>query len=159
MPRNPPGSPSREETEVAPPPRGMKGCLLSHLVPLRSGQMWPSCAPPRLLGTRRPPTPSLPTGRAGPPHELGRQECAPAPRVEGEGRRARKWPNPRPPRPPGAGSGSESSARSIFRKRSWGRLSAWLRLLPVGLCPHPLLGGPLRPPRLHCAPLSAHSAH
>lgn len=50
------------------------------------------CPRPASPGTRRPPPPGLPTGRAGPPHEQGRQECAPAARADGEGRGARKWP-------------------------------------------------------------------
>lgn len=65
--------------------------------------------------------------------------------------------------PPGAGARSEFSALSIFRKLSWGRLSAWLRLLPVPSLlgsGTPSLGGPLRPPGPQPLPaqVTAHSA-
>ena len=88
---------------------------------IRVAQLCPRPASPAHGG---PPPPALPTGRAGPPHEQGRQECALAARVEGEGRGSGQG-------LPVAKSESEPPAHSIFRKRGQGRLSAWLRLLSL----------------------------
>lgn len=107
--------------------------------PLRSARCGPAVLRPR-LSAHAASTQGPSHGPAGPPHEQGRQECAPAAGVEGEGQGARKWPSP-----PSRGSGTrfEPPTRIIFRKRGWGRLSAWLRLLPLppGLS-HPLLQRP-----------------
>ncbi|CAI9173390.1 unnamed protein product [Rangifer tarandus platyrhynchus] len=121
----------------------MKGRLLSHLVRLRSGQIRVAqlCPDSASQAHGGPPPPALPTGWASPPHEQRRQECAPAARVEGEGRGSGQG-------LPVAKSESEPRARSVFRKRSQGRLSAWLRLLtlpPQSLASPPKEGAP----RLH----------
>lgn len=148
MPRNPrprPPLPARDER----PPSVPFGP--SALGPHTGGPAVPRPASPAHGG---PPLPALPTGWAGPPHEQGRQECAPAARVEGEGRGTGQG-------RPVSKSESEPPAHSILRKRGQERLSAWLRLL--SLPPQSLSSPPKESLGEHLGhtgpPLSAGSAH